>query len=128
VKKTLNAKITQLLIDKLPELQFIYLFGSQAAGNATKNSDIDIAVFCGKKMDGITRWHIQNELADKLGSEVDLIDLLNTSTVMQHQIIYQGKCIYDPQQKSPAFEMQVISMYQDLNEQRAEILKQYAKV
>ena len=122
---SLNTKITQLLIAKLPELQFAYLFGSQAAGTATKTSDIDIAVFCGKKMDNIVRWSIQNELADELGSEVDLIDMLNASTVLQQQIITQGKCLYDPDKKSPAFEMQIISMYQDLNEQRAEILKQY---
>lgn len=125
---TLGYKITQRLVSKLPHIGFIYLFGSQAAGTATKKSDIDIAVFCGKKLDPITRWNIQAELANELNSEVDLIDLLNTSTVMQHQIIYNGQCIYDPNKKSAAFEMQVISMYQDLNVQRAEILKQYKKV
>jgi len=122
---SLNKKINKLVTTKLPATKFIYLFGSQASGAAKKGSDIDVAVFCGEKIDPIIRWNIQSELADELNSEVDLIDLLSTSTVMQHQIVYQGLCIYDPQQKSPAFEMQVVSMYQDLNEQRAELLKHY---
>jgi len=124
----LSHKITQLVIKKLPNVVFIYLFGSQPAGTATNKSDIDIAIFCGKKTDPIIRWNIQSELADELKSEVDLVDLLSTSTVMQHQIIFQGKCIYDPNNKSTAFEMQVMSMYQDLNEQRSEILKQFTSV
>ena len=125
---SLNHKIIQLVTNKLADVAFIYLFGSHAAGTATKKSDIDIAVFCGKKIDPIIRWNIQSELADELKSEVDLVDLLSTSTVMQHQIIFQGKCIYDPNNKSTAFEMQVMSMYQDLNEQRSEILKQFTSV
>ena len=71
------------------------------------------------------RWNIETELADKLNKDVDLVDLLDTSTVMQHQIIFNGVCIYNPLKQQAAFEMQVMSMYQHLNFERSDIIKEY---
>ncbi|MDX2369979.1 MAG: hypothetical protein QNK36_16515 [Colwellia sp.] len=68
---------------------------------------------------------MESELADELSRDVDLVDLLNASTVMQNQIIQQGICIYDDENNASFFEIQVMSMYQHLNEERADILKQH---
>ncbi len=125
LKSKLSKLIPKLLLEKLEDVQVIYLFGSQATGVATKLSDIDIAVLLRKKLQSVERWQIQSELANELAYEVDLIDLLSASTVMQNQVIRQGICIYDPQNVSALFEMQVMSMYQHLNDERAEILTQY---
>ena len=67
-------------------------------------------------------------LINDLQCDIDLVDLLSTSTVMQNQIILNGICIYDVQNYAGLFEMQVMSMYQHLNDERADILKQYMDV
>ena len=60
-----------------------------------------------------------------LKNDVDLVDLLSASTVMQNQVIHHGICIYDAANYSALFEMQVMSMYQHLNDERADILQQH---
>lgn len=125
LRDALSKNLVSLLLDKLEGIELIYLFGSHASGLATKASDIDVAILTSKKLDPILRWHTESELANELMSEVDLVDLLNASTVMQNQIIHKGVCIFETDNKSAFFEMQVMSMYQHLNEERTEILQQY---
>jgi predicted nucleotidyltransferase len=121
----LITKIPELLLTKIPDIKLIYLFGSYASGNFTKKSDIDIAILCSKKLEPVFRWQIETELANELTSEIDLVDLLSASTVMQNQIIHHSICIYNPENKASFFEVQVMSMYQHLNVERADILKQH---
>lgn len=125
LNQQIEKALPLMLTSKLSDVFLIYIFGSQASGLTNKNSDIDIAILCSKKIDPITRWDVQEYLASQFNKDVDLIDLLNTSTVMQHQIIYSGFCIYDPFSKQQTFEMQVMSMYQHLNFERADILEGY---
>jgi len=117
--------LDKLFLDKNFIIKAIYLFGSYASGTENDHSDIDIAVLLHNKLSPLMRWEIQSELANQLNCEVDLVDLLNASTVMQNEIIQQGVCIYDPNNVAALFEMQVMSMYQHLNEERADILMAY---
>ncbi len=64
LKSKLSKLIPKLLLEKLEDVQVIYLFGSQATGVATKLSDIDIAVLLRKKLQSVERWQIQSELAN----------------------------------------------------------------
>jgi predicted nucleotidyltransferase len=127
IKTKLIEVLPFLLKSKLDGIKAIYLFGSHASGLVTEESDIDIAILMGKKIAPVQRWQIESELANELSSDVDLVDLLNASTVMQNQIIQQGICIYDDDNSACFFEIQVMSMYQHLNEERADILKQYMR-
>ncbi len=124
-KQKLIKCLPKIICQKLPDVKLIYLFGSYAAESNTQKSDIDIAVLMPTKLGSIERWKIQNDLADELSREVDLVDLLNASTVMQNQVIHQGICIYDELNHAAKFEMQVMSMYQHLNEERSDILELY---
>jgi predicted nucleotidyltransferase len=121
----LAQQVPALLSNKFSDLSLIYIFGSQVSGTVHQDSDVDIAVLCGKKIAPLTRWNVSSELAEALKKDVDLVDLLEASTVMQHQIIFNGLCIYDPFEQQVAFEMQVMSMYQHLNAERDEIVKEY---
>lgn len=114
-------KVRQLI----PEARLIYLFGSQADGSFTDASDIDIAVLPERKIDSIKRFDHEQVLAIEFNQDVDLIDLLSASTVLQNQIVNFGTCLFGSEEEQCKFEMQVISMYQHLNEERAEILKDY---
>lgn len=109
----------------IPEIKLLYLFGSYASNQAQANSDIDLAVLLTKKISTVTRWEIQQKLALELNIDVDLIDLLSASTVMQNQIVNKGVCLYDTGDYKIAFEMQVMSMYQHLNEERSSLLTEF---
>lgn len=84
-------------------------------------------MLCNEKIPSLTRWQLQSELAEDFACEVDLVDLLSASTVMQNQIIHHGLCLYETSNSSALFEMQVMSMYQHLNDERADILEQFIK-
>lgn len=82
---------------------------------------------CDGKLNPIQRWDIAATLADKLGKEVDLVDLISASTVMQHQITYQGICLYDPLNIADSYAIRVLSMYHDLNIERADNSKSFCE-
>ena len=92
-----------ILRDALPALQAVYLFGSCADGTSRPQSDLNLAVLLP---------HVDAKAA---GRGVDLINLRTVSTVFRHEIVTTGIPIF--------FEMITLSLYQKLNEERAEILR-----
>jgi len=63
------------------------------------------------------------ELEDKLRKDVDLIDLRQSSTVLQKEVIGSGRRIYcGDAAGADEFEMHVLSLYQKLKAERAGIL------
>lgn len=78
-------------------------------------------------MDPIARFDLEQTLAIALNQDVDLVDLLTASTVLQNQVIMNGDLLFGGENEQTAFEMQVMSMYQHLNEERAGILQEYLK-
>jgi predicted nucleotidyltransferase len=119
--------IRSLVLEHCQSIKLIYLFGSHAndQSNPQSDSDIDIAILGANKFDPVARWQWQSELAMALKNDVDLVDLLSASTFIQNQVIHHGMCIYDAANYAVLFEMQVMSMYQHLNVERADILKQH---
>ena len=112
----------------LENIEAIYLFGSQITGLARKESDIDIAVLCSKSFSADIRWELSQDLAILLNRDVDLLDLMQVSTVMQWQIIYSGKRFFCSDIKKNAFfETYVFADYIRLNEQRRYILEDIKK-
>ncbi|MBR7889603.1 nucleotidyltransferase domain-containing protein [Marinomonas sp. A79] len=124
----LNRKdLTHTLRQLMPEVRLVYLFGSQADGSAGPSSDVDIAVLLEKKLDSVARFDLEQILAIKLDKDVDLVDLLTASTVLQNQVIMNGELLFGSENEQAKFEMQIMSMYQHLNEERADILQEYLK-
>ena len=124
----MEAQIIKVLTRRVRNVIAIYIFGSFAANEMHKESDIDIAVLALDKLDNLQRWHISQELAVLLQQDVDLIDLKQASTVLRFQIISTGKKIYcsDPK-KCDEFEDLTYSFYIRLNEERKEILDDIKK-
>ena len=127
IKKQVSNQLINLLKQAIPSVKLIYLFGSYAKQQATVESDIDVAFLADKKLLPVNRWEIQQQLAEQLDIDIDLVDLLSASTVMQNEIIHQGKCIFSLNNEQGKFEMQVMSMYQNLNEKRADILTDFMR-
>ena len=107
-------EIVLTLKKQMPDIKIIYLFGSQATGNARADSDVDIAIMATKALDPVERWELSHQLAKTVGHDVDLIDLLQASTVLKMEIVRNGKLLYDAEATAGDFEMPTLSMYPHL--------------
>lgn len=119
-----HTAIVRFLRERLDGLVAVYLFGSRASGQETAGSDFDIAVLADKPLGTRQQFELAQALADRLGCDVDLIDLHSASTVLRSQIIGHGRALYlEPIPELEAFQDFVFSDYARLNEERAGILQ-----
>ena len=113
----------RLLLDRVPGVQAVYLFGSHADGSARPDSDLDLAVLAAAPLDPLDRWHAQEALAAEAGVDVDLVDLRSASTVMRAEVLRSGRVLLDLDPTARAFwETWTMSAYALLNEERQGIL------
>ncbi len=101
----------------------IYLFGSHGTPHERSESDIDLAFLCKQALPSRTAPNLAETLTQKLGKEVDLIDLNRAALTLRSQIVGEGECLicHDEMAKD-LFEMYTLSDYARLNEERAPIL------
>ncbi|RMO96953.1 DNA polymerase beta subunit [Pseudomonas syringae pv. philadelphi] len=94
------------LQSRLLDMLAVYLFGSQATGHAGADSDLDLdlAVLVPGALDPIEAWRLAGEIADIVHLPVDLIDLRTASTVMQYQIITNGRRLWGKNEEAGIFE------------------------
>ena len=104
---TARDPIVQHLRSHLPGLLAIYAFGSRITGNATPDSDLDLAVLVKGHADIIALFNLSSDLADLAGCDVDLVALRAASTVMQHQIIQTGVRWWAKNHQADLFEIYV---------------------
>jgi len=101
----------------------IYLFGSFGTAREHPGSDLDLAILPSSPLDPVVCFATANELSNRLGIAVDLIDLSRASTVMAKEVMRTGipLAVADPLARQ-AFEMRTLADYARLNEERAPIL------
>ena len=123
--KPAHLKITQLLKSLFnSDLLAIYIFGSSITEYERQTSDIDIAIMCKSKVDKLSLWEVTQEIAIELKRDIDLLDLKSASTVMQMQVVANGKRIFCADNEfCEKFEDFVFSSYALLNEERKGILE-----
>jgi predicted nucleotidyltransferase len=114
--------VCDLLLAAIPNTLGIYAFGSRVQGTANAESDLDLAVLVAGYAEPLQLWELANHLADKLGYEVDLLDLRAASTVMQYQVITTGHCLWAKDVQTGVFEAYVLSEKTALDSARAELL------
>ena len=122
-----TATIIQTILAHYPAAQGIYLFGSYGTDNAWPNSDMDIALLLppdeAKRAGHMALGNARVALERLLGKDVDLINLRQVSTVFQKEIIMAERRIFCADAyAADEFEMLVLSYYQKLNEERADVL------
>lgn len=117
-----KSRVIGSVRSKVKNVKLIYLFGSFASGEQHANSDLDIAILPIKALDNVTRWQIAQDLACELDIDVDLIDLNTASTVLCQQVITQGQLLWGDVNDDDIFTVKTISMYQNLQVERAMIL------
>ena len=78
------------LLSKYPEIKLAILFGSQATGKATNDSDIDLAVLAGAPLSSITTLPLIEEIGLEFGRPVDIIDMYHAPEPILGQV-FKGK-------------------------------------
>lgn len=79
-----------IILKHLPDVKII-LYGSRARQDDTQGSDIDIALYRGKKIEDATMSTIINDLEESdLPIYFDVIDFHAVSAKMQQEILKDG--------------------------------------
>jgi len=110
--EAIEKKIINLTKEALPDVFAIYLFGSTGTQFENKNSDVDIAILPKQKLTPQQRWELQQKLAISLNKDVDLIDLLQATTILQFKIISTERLLFcRDKNQCDTFEMFAITSY-----------------
>ena len=122
--------LVQAILQEFPDTQAIYVFGSEATGEARDDSDIDIAVLLphtqARTAGNLTLSDLAFRLMRLAKRDIHLINLRLASTVLQHQVVGTGKVLLCADEYARAeFEMLSLSFYQKLNEERADIVRAF---
>jgi uncharacterized protein len=121
----LSETAIPLILERHPGVRAVYLFGSRATGMIHPASDWDFAIL-GDPIPKQERIVTAARLASLLESEVDLIDLSAASTALCFQVIATGRPIRILDQTAlDTFEMATLTAYQNLNESRKAILRDF---
>jgi len=115
------------IVQKVPSVKLIYLFGSMATGQQHDNSDLDIAILPSPALDNLARWQIAQDLACEFDINVDLVDLNTASTVLCQQVIITGELLWGNRVDDDFFAVKTMSMYQHLQQERALIMRDLLK-
>lgn len=124
---TTDLKAVPGIIERLftGRIRLAYLFGSFASGRAGEHSDLDLAILPFQPVPDEDIWSWGQALAVELGRDVDLINLMNCSTVLRYQVVTEGKLLFDIQGDAAGFETETYRMYQDLQLERHDNLKAF---
>jgi uncharacterized protein len=121
------GKIISIIHRHYPQVVGIYLFGTYGTPEERPDSDVDLALLFlpeeARKEKSLAFSACHDELEAFARRSIDLINLREANTVFQNEIISEGRLM---EASNPAetdsFEMQVLSAWQKLNEERAGIL------
>lgn len=86
------------LKERFPDLQCLYVFGSQATGRGTKDSDIDLAAFVkegGKSADPLLNIDMACFCEERLRRPVDFILMHQSNPVLQHEVLATGVRVFE---------------------------------
>lgn len=122
-----TEQLIQLILNARPDTQAIYLFGSWETEYERPESDVDVAVLLppkqAKEAGSLLFSELHQALQAAFNKDVDLINLRLAPTMLQKEIIMSGRRLFHiAGTAADEFEMLVLSLYQKLNDERAEIL------
>lgn len=123
-----DGAVVSTLRVQLPALDAIILFGSTATGHARADSDVDIAVFGAAPYTGSQLFDAGMACEAMLKKQVDLVDLRKAPTVLQMQVLKDGRYLFG--ERSPlagAFELFIARSYEDLQIKRRDLMHDIAE-
>jgi uncharacterized protein (DUF433 family)/predicted nucleotidyltransferase len=99
----LTAKIPQIL-EQIPYLKVLVLFGSRARGDHDPKSDWDFAFLCDEELrrqyekggwDYLRIWGILQQIYKLGDDQIDVVDMREASDVLAHNIARDGQLLYE---------------------------------
>ncbi|MFP4213602.1 MAG: type VII toxin-antitoxin system MntA family adenylyltransferase antitoxin [Desulfohalobiaceae bacterium] len=92
------SQIIPELLNSFPEISVLYMFGSQARGEARADSDLDVAIFLDPEVYGenpLLDLEIQDFLETRLGLPVEVVIMQRVSPILQHQVLAKGLRLFE---------------------------------
>ena len=86
---TLDKQLARF-VSRYPEFKLAILFGSQATGNATGDSDIDLALLSDTPISSSKKLQLVEQIGAKFGRPVDIVDLFFAAEPVLGQV-FKGK-------------------------------------
>lgn len=117
-----DGAVVAALLHAIPNVMAIYAFGSRIQGTAREDSDLDLAVLVAGYAEPLQLWEQANQLTEILGCAVDLLDLRAASTVMQYQVLTQGRRLWANEPAAGLFECFALSEKIRLDADRAGLI------
>ena len=87
------ARACGLVAGALPGVIAVYVFGSRAAEQQTRGSDLDLAVLCLQPTGPETLFDLARRVEVEVDVDVDLVDLLSAPTVLKKEVVANGRAI-----------------------------------
>ena len=108
-------------LEKHPEIEVAYIFGSVAQGKITPLSDIDIAILIDNEQidENAYRYGYKAEILSDFiklfkTNAIDLVILNEANTLLRHRVLYAGKILHSKNEKKRIeFQTTTISKYND---------------
>lgn len=92
------------------------LFGSQATGKTSPDSDFDVAILSSKPLNLKDKARASEEAAHQLGvseDKIDIVDLANASPLLKHEVAENGKLLRGNKDSFDMFRLLAWKQYQD---------------
>lgn len=131
--KQLDIQKIKDYFNKRKEVAAVYLYGSQARGEAKKTSDVDLAVLVTDKRKyrgfGIPQVVFAQDLTKITGGKVEVNDLEAVSVDFAHRVLTEGKLLASNNEKARIdFEERVLRTYFDLKPALDEYFRELSEI
>lgn len=93
-RQHLFAAAREALLERLPQVWAIYVFGSFARGDEWPNSDLDLAVLLppGERIPDLLS--LMSHVSGRVHRDVDLVELRTVNDVLRSEVLGEGHVVF----------------------------------